>query len=117
VVALSAIGTPAISQLTPSTSKLNFGTIKVGKKVTAYIQVSNTGNTPTTVNGVGSVNGPFAAPLKPAVGLPFNPDGDLLLPVTFTPTKKGKFTAKYKLHWSDVTGTHTVTVTLTGTAV
>jgi hypothetical protein len=117
VVTLSAIGTPAISQLTPSTSKLNFGTIPVGKKVTAYIQVSNTGNTPTTVNGVGSVNGPFAAPLKPAVGLPFNPDGDLLLPVTFTPTKKGTFSTKYRLHWSDVTGTHMVIVTLTGTAV
>jgi hypothetical protein len=117
VVALSAIGTPAVSQLTPSTSKVNFGTVPVGKKVTAYIQVSNTGNTPTTLNGVGSVTGPFAAPLKPAVGLPFNPSGDLLLPVTFTPTKKGTFTTKYKLHWRDVTGRHTVIVTITGTGV
>jgi hypothetical protein len=116
VVTLSAIGTPAVSQLTASTSKVNFGTVPVGKKVTAFIQVSNTGNTATTLNGVGPVSGPFAAPLKPAVGLPFNPDGDLLLPVTFTPARKGKFTTHYKLDWSDVTGKHTVIVTITGTA-
>jgi outer membrane protein assembly factor BamB len=115
VVTLSAIGTPAVSQLKASPS-VNFGTIPVGKKVTAYIQVTNTGNTPTTLTGVGSVSGPFAAPLKPAVGLPFNPDGDLLLPVTFTPSMKGKFTSRYTLHWRDLKGSHTVVVTLSGTA-
>ena len=34
----------------------------------------------------------------PAAGLHFNPDSDLLLPVTFTPTRKGKFTTEYTLH-------------------
>jgi hypothetical protein len=116
VVSLSAIATPAVSQLTPSKSSINFGTIAIGKKATAYIQVSNTGNTQSLVDGVANLTGPFAAPLKPDVGLPFNPDGDLLLPVTFTPTKKGKFTTHYKLRWRDVTGQHTLTVTITGTA-
>jgi polyisoprenoid-binding protein YceI len=36
--------------------------------------------------------------------------------VTFAPTKKGTFTATYQLHWRDVTGRHTLTVTITGTA-
>ena len=62
------------------------------------------------------MNTPFAAPLRPAAGLPVNQDGDLLLPVTFTPTKKGTFSSKYRLKWHDVNGTHYVTVTLTGTA-
>jgi hypothetical protein len=99
-----------------STPSVNFGTIPVGKKATAYIQVSNTGNTQSMVNGVANIAAPFAAPLKPDAGLPFNPDCDLSLPVTFTPTTKGKFTTHYTLKWSDVNGTHTVTVTITGTA-
>jgi hypothetical protein len=116
VVTLSAVGTAAVSQLTASTGTVNFGTIPVGKKATADFQVSNTGNTQSLVNGVANLSAPFAAPLKPDVGLPFNPDSDLLLPVTFTPTKKGKFTTHYILKWSDVNGPHTVTVTITGTA-
>ena len=116
VVSLSAIGTPAVSQLTASSGSVNFGTIPVGKKATAYFQVSNTGNTESTVNGVANIAAPFAAPLKPAVGLPFNPDSDLQLPVSFTPTAKGKFTSHYALRWSDLNGSHTVVVTVTGTA-
>ncbi len=136
VVALSAIGTPAVSQLTAvvtptgaSTAHaavshgtapkptVDFGSIPVGTKAADYIQVTNTGNTATTVNGIRRLSVPFAAPLAPAMGLPFNPDGDLLLPVTFAPTKKGTFTTQYRLHWTDVTGRHTLIVTLTGTGV
>jgi hypothetical protein len=108
------VGTPAVSQVT-ATPSVDFGTIAVGQKATAYIQVSNTGTTQSLVNGVANLTGPFAAPLKPDVGLPFNADADLQLPVTFTPTKKGKFTTHYKLRWRDLNGTHTVTVTVTGT--
>ncbi|HSR86138.1 MAG TPA: choice-of-anchor D domain-containing protein [Streptosporangiaceae bacterium] len=115
VVGLSGIGTPAVSQLTASSPSVNFGTIPVGKKATAYFQVSNTGNTQSTVNGVANLKAPFAAPLKPDVGLPFNSDSDLLLPVTFTPTVKGNFSTQYKLQWRDVNGSHTVIVTITGT--
>jgi hypothetical protein len=60
---------------------------------------------------------PFAAPLKPAAGLPFVPQSDMAIPVTFTPTKKGPFTTHYQLTWTDSTGSHTLTVTLTGTGV
>jgi hypothetical protein len=36
-------------------------------------------------------------------------------PVSFTPRHKGAFTTTYTFTWSDVTGTHRVSVKLTGT--
>ena len=58
---------------------------------------------------------PFAAPLQPAHGLPLIPETDMAIPVTFTPPRKSPFTTRYRLTWTDSTGSHTLTVTLTGT--
>jgi outer membrane protein assembly factor BamB len=116
-ITLSGVGAAADSQLTAADPVVNFGTIPVGKKATAHIQISNTGNTASTVKGTSAVPTPFAAPLKPQSGMPFNPDSDMAVPVTFTPTKKGTFSTHYQLTWTDVNGTHTLTVILTGTAV
>jgi hypothetical protein len=117
VVTLTGIGTAAVSQLTAPSSKVNFGKIRAGRRATAYIHVSNTGNTQITVTGVARLRAPFAAPLKAAAGLPLSPGSDLLLPVIFAPNRKGTFTTQYMLHWSDVNGMHTLIVTITGTAV
>jgi hypothetical protein len=138
VVTLSGIGTAAVSQFTTTAVAptgtgtahaaashavkgtpitLDLGSIAVGKTATGYIQVSNTGNTATLLTGASNVHAPFAAPIKPAAGLPFNPDSDLQIPVTFTPTKTGTFSAQYRLHWRDLTGRHTLIVTITGTGV
>lgn len=137
VVTLSAVATSATSQLTAVGAtaasagtahaavshgvavkpSLNFGSIAVSTKATEYIQVTNSGNTATTLTGVAKLTAPFTDRLKPAVGQPFNPSGDLLLPVTFAPTKKGTFTTTYKLYWRDVTGKHTLIVTITGTGI
>jgi hypothetical protein len=117
VVSLSAVSAPAQSQLTAAHPVINFGTIAVGKKARAYVQITNTGNTESLLQRTSAVAAPFGTPLKPTAGLPFNPDSDMLLPVTFTPAKKGTFTTHYKIMWRDVNGTHTLTVTLTGTAV
>jgi outer membrane protein assembly factor BamB len=116
-VSLSGVGAAADSQLTAADPVVNFGKIPVGKKATAYVRVSNTGNTASTVKGTSSVPTPFAEPLKPPAGMPFNPDSDMAVPVTFTPTKKGTFSTPYQITWTDVNGTHTLNVTLTGTAV
>lgn len=116
-VPLSGVGTAAVSQLTAASPVVNFGTIPVGKQATAYVNVTNSGNTATTVKGTSSLNGPFAAPIKPDPGLDFNSSYNLSIPVKFTPHKTGTFTTKYTLTWSDVHGTHTLTVTLTGKAV
>jgi Abnormal spindle-like microcephaly-assoc'd, ASPM-SPD-2-Hydin len=115
-VSLSGSGAAPVSQFTAANPVVKFGTIKVGKKATAYVYISNTGNTASTVQGTSTVPTPFATSLKPPSGLPFNPDSDMAVPVTFTPSKKGTFTTPYTLTWNDVNGSHTLTVTLTGTA-
>jgi hypothetical protein len=95
---------------------VNFGTIPVARKATVYVDVTNSGNTPAIVTGTGALPSPFAAPIRPEKDLPFNPSYDLTLPVTFTPTKAGTFTAHYKLTWTDLKGAHTLDVVLTGKA-
>jgi outer membrane protein assembly factor BamB len=116
-VTLNGTGVAAVSQFTAVNPVVSFGTIPVGKKATANVFISNTGNTQSTIQGAAPVTGPFAATLKPNPQMPFNPSSDLAIPVTFTPKTKGTFSTKYKLTWTDVNGTHTVAVTLTGTAV
>jgi hypothetical protein len=116
-VTLSGAGAAPDSQLTAAHTTVNFGKVPVGHRATAYVRISNVGNQPATVTGTSPVAAPFAAPLKPARGLPFNPENDLAIPVTFTPSQMGAFTTRYRLTWTDPTGTHTLTVTLTGTAV
>jgi hypothetical protein len=41
----------------------------------------------------------------------------MAIPVTFTPTRKGPFTTRYRLTWTDPTGSHTLTVILTGAGI
>jgi len=50
-------------------------------------------------------------------GLPINAGYDVLVPVRFTPHRPGRFTARYTFTWTDVTGTHTITVPVSGTAI
>lgn len=116
-VALSGIAVPAVSQVTAASPVVNFGTIPVGHQATQYVDITNTGNTATTVQGSSSVPTPFKTELKPPPGMPFNPSYDMAVPISFTPTKKGTFHTTYTLHWTDVNGNHTLTVILTGTAV
>ena len=73
---------------------VNFGNIPVGKRATAYVRISNAGNQVSTVAGTSTLPRPFAAPLKPALGLPFIPESDMAIPVTFTPARKGPFTTR-----------------------
>ncbi len=116
-VTLSGIAVPAVSQVTAASPVVNFGTIPVGHQATQYVDITNTGNTATTVRGSSSVPAPFKTELKPPPGMPFNPSYDMAVPISFTPTKKGTFHTTYTLHWTDVNGSHTLTVILTGTAV
>jgi len=116
VVTLKGVATAAVSQLTATPLKLNFIRIRAGKKATGYIQVSNTGNTQITVTGVTGLKAPFMASPQPAAGLPISAGSDLLLPVTFAPTKAGTFGARYVLHWMDVNGMHRLIVIITGIA-
>jgi HYDIN/CFA65/VesB-like, Ig-like domain len=116
-VQLAGTGVPAVSQFTATRPVVNLGTVPVGKKATAYVQITNSGNTESLVQAVAPMAAPFKATLGPPAQLPFNPGADLMVPVSFTPTKKGTFAAQYVLHWTDVNGTHTIKVALTGHAV
>jgi hypothetical protein len=115
-VTLSGVGTGAVSKLTAAKPVVNFGTIPVGRKATVYVHITNSGNTLAAVTGTSVLAAPFAALLKPEKDLPFNPSYDLSLPVTFTPREAGTFSARYKLRWTDLKGSHTLEVTLTGRA-
>jgi outer membrane protein assembly factor BamB len=117
VVTLNGIGTGAVSQFTAANPVVNFGNVPVGKTATATVFISNTGNTESTITGAAPMAKPFAATLKPNPHMPFNAASDLAIPVTFTPTQKGTFSTQYTLTWSDVNGSHSVSVTLTGRAV
>jgi PQQ-like domain len=115
-VPLSGESTPAVSAVQPASPVVDFGTVKAGQQATRYIYISNNGNTATTLQGTATLTGPFAQRLRPAAGLPFNPEYNLAIPVTFTPHHQGSFATQYKLTWTDLHGTHTLTVTLAGTA-
>jgi outer membrane protein assembly factor BamB len=114
-VTFTGTGTAAVSDLATTDPVVNFGNIPVGKRATRYVRISNNGNQVSTVAGTSAVPRPFAAPLRPAFGLPLIPDNDMAIPVIFTPAAKGPFTARYRLSWTDPTGSHTLTVILTGT--
>jgi hypothetical protein len=113
-VALSGAGLRPVSKFTAPTS-VSFGRVPVGHTATAWIGVSNAGNLTAVAQGVSAPGGPFRALARVLPGLPINGGNDLRIPVTFTPARAGAFTGSYQLHWTDRFGTHTLTVSLTGT--
>jgi hypothetical protein len=116
-VPLSGIGAPSVSKVTAGQATTAFGPVKVGTTVTRSIHITNNGNIPSRVMVPIPPKAPFHSVFHLPRGLPFNPDYDLLIPVTFTPTTKGTFTGHYRLVWKDRLGTHSLTVTLTGTGI
>ncbi len=81
------------------------------------LPLTNTGNEPATVTTATTLNAPFADRPNVTPGLPVNAGYDVRIPITFTPTKKGKFTSTYRLTWTDVTGAHIISVHVTGHAM
>jgi Abnormal spindle-like microcephaly-assoc'd, ASPM-SPD-2-Hydin/PQQ-like domain len=116
-VDLSGTGLRAVSKFTASPRTVNFGSVRLGHRVTATIHVTNAGNQPSTMSGAARLVRPFRARYPVARGLPVNGGDDLTIPVTFTPRHDGTFTGTYRLTWTDRFGTHTLRVRLTGTGV
>jgi Abnormal spindle-like microcephaly-assoc'd, ASPM-SPD-2-Hydin/PQQ-like domain len=116
-VTLTGTGLPAVTQFTASPSSVSFGSVRVGHTATQYVHVVNAGNQPSLMQQAPLPGGPFGEPLRVANGLPVNGGYDLVLPVTFRPTKAGAFTGVYKLQWTDRFGTHTLNVPISGTGV
>jgi hypothetical protein len=114
-VALTGTGLPPVTKFTASPSVVNFGPVPVGHTATAMIHVVNAGNQPSLMIRPALPGGPFGAPLRVSNGLPVNEGYDLVLPVTFHPTKAGAYHGTYKVTWTDRFGTHTLNVPITGT--
>ena len=88
----------------------------VGSTAHSTITLANTGNEPAVVDRAAALHAPFANRPNVPPGLPINAGYDVVVPVRFTPHRPGRFTARYTFTWTDVTGTHTITVPVSGTA-
>ena len=116
-VSLTGTGLPPVTKFTATPGVVHFGSVPVGHTVTKMITVVNAGNQPSLMGRTGLPGGPFGAPLRATVGLPVNQGYDLVLPVTFHPTKAGAFSRTYKVTWTDEFGQHSLNVPITGIGV
>jgi len=114
-IPLSGSATASVSGVTPARSTVDFGSVPVGQTVMKTVHVTNTGNVPATVSVPVVPRAPFHSRYHVFAGLPFNPGYSLTIPVSFTPARAGKFSQPYVFHWQDRLGSHSLTVTLTGT--
>lgn len=116
-VDLSAQGLTPDSLFRASPASVKFGPVPVGKQAKVTITVSNAGNEPATMDQSSALSAPFHAVYRVTRGLPVNAGYDLNLPIIFIPAKRGTFTTDCKITWTDVTGTHTLTIPVSGTGV
>jgi hypothetical protein len=106
-----------VSKVNPRPSSVGFGSIRVGTQATQTIELTNAGDLPATITATSPPQVPFGNPDPVPAGLTLNPGEDISIPVTFTPPSAGEVTGRYGFTWTDVAGTHTVTVTLAGAGV
>lgn len=116
-VTLTGTGVAARTRFVASPSTVNFGKVAVGHTATATISVVNAGNQPSLIQRTDTTGGVFAAPLQAQRGLQVNGDNNLVLPVSFRPTKAGPYHGTYRVTWTDRLGVHSLNVPLTGTGV
>jgi hypothetical protein len=116
-VGFSGTGARPVSRFTPSARTVEFGSVPAGKKITATVRITNTGNQPAIVASSSPLGQPFAIRYQVAKGLPVNGSYDLRLMISFRPARAGTFRAAYRLTWTDPLGTHAIAVTLSGTGI
>lgn len=119
VIALSGQSVADIVPTLTGTGSLDFGSVPLGKQATKTVTITNSGNLPAVITGSTALPLPYGTPEPITAGLPVNPGAQYLVhvPVTFTPTSLGTVTSAYQVTWTDVAGTHTLKVPLTGTGV
>jgi hypothetical protein len=104
-----------VSKIIAAPAAVRLGPVRVGSRVKAAIAITNAGNLPATVSVAAPPGSPFLAGYRVPRGLPVNPGYQLRIPVTFAPAAPGRATGVYRLTWTDLLGSHTLRVTLTGT--
>jgi hypothetical protein len=113
-VHLTGTGLAPASLFKASPAAVDFGAVPVGQQKTAVITLTNTGNEPATVVATSVLTGPFRRIIHMAPQLPVNSAYQVRAPIAFTPRRKGTFSTTYTFTWTDVTGTHSIAVRLTG---
>jgi hypothetical protein len=113
-VSLAGNAVAGDSAMTASPAAVNFGSVPLGQQAAITVGITNTGNLPATVASPSLPDAPFGTPAPVSAGLPLNPDYDLQIPVTFTPSSIGSVSWTYKFTWTDAQGTHVLTVPVTG---
>lgn len=118
-IALVGTGAADVVPTLTGTASLDFGSVPMGRQVTKTITIVNSGNLPAVITASTHLPLPYGTPNPVASGLPITPGSQyqVHVPVTFTPTSPGPVTADYQVTWTDVAGTHTLSVPLTGTGV
>jgi iron transport multicopper oxidase len=116
-VQLTGTGLAPVTKFVASPKTVNFGNVAVGHTATMTIHVLNAGNQPSLMRSTNTNGGAFRAPLKATPGMEVNGGLNLVLPVTFTPTKAGPYSGIYKVTWTDAFGLHSLNVPITGTGV
>jgi hypothetical protein len=82
-----AVWTPIpTDQVAIEDSTFNFGTVRLGEKVTGYLQVENLGSAPGTVKYPTTLEAPFSINI-PGAGLTIGVGEKKLIEVTFAPTE------------------------------
>ena len=118
-IRLDGAGVADISPTLKATAALNFGNVPLGHQVRRTITIGNAGNLPAVITKTSLPRVPFGTPDLIPAGLPVTAGSSYLLnvPVTFTPTSLGAVRSAYRVTWTDVVGTHQLSVPLTGTGV
>jgi hypothetical protein len=115
---ISLSGTSAadtVPTLTAAPTSLSFGTVHLGQHAQQVITVTNSGNLPAIVTAAAGPPIPYGAPDPIASGLPVNPGSSVSIPITFAPASIGAVSASYHLTWTDVAGTHRLSIPISGT--
>jgi hypothetical protein len=115
-VQLAGSALPPVSRVA-APARVTVGRVRLGGRAMATIDITNAGNLPATVIVAAPLTAPFAAIYRVPHGLPLSPGNELRIPVTFTPARAGTTTGDYQLIWTDLLGTHTLDVRLSGTGV
>lgn len=116
-VNLTGTGVADHSSLSPTPTSVSFGSVALGHQATQTIQIVNTGNITANVKTSAPPTLPFGAPDPIPAGLPINPGYDIQVPVTFTPSSTGAVAGSFRITWTDVAGTHTLSVPVSGTGI
>ncbi|MGD0373701.1 MAG: choice-of-anchor D domain-containing protein [Streptosporangiaceae bacterium] len=116
-VRLAGAALPPVSKVAAARPRVTLGKVRLGRRATATIEITNSGNLPATLTIAAPPRSPFAASYRIPRGLPLSPGNELRIPVTFTPARAGATTGSYQLSWTDLLGTHTLRVRLSGTGV